>query len=412
MGRRKKQHPRLAFGAIPRWLYDMLANGEISGPQFVVWAVIRGYVKDEERGTFSPPPIDLTNREIAQGAGISTKRARQLLAELEEVGVLQRLTAEELADRNLGGNRWLRLIRPPTPLKNKGEINMGEKDMEETNKNSSRSSPADHFQASPSEDDLVLVARPGEGGAGGEGHIPLRNRGEINNPHKNKGEKDRVEKSQGEKRRAVALTLRDLGAFSGVDYEIADTMLAAERFNTLEGADLLAEVRDTFYRVYHQSEQDARNAHEAMRFTISRLRNGDWGDRAAKTRDKARSRRLEQYTQPRSLVRKPSPPTETERLWQETLNTLELQMTRGTFDTRLRDSKALEINGNGQTLVVQVRNRYDLEWLESKLYPVVLRALRQVVETRADDERLGLDLETLDVHFVIPEPDTKPDVEN
>ncbi len=409
MGRRKKQHPRLAFGAIPRWLYDMLANGEISGPQFVVWAVIRGYVKDEERGTFSPPPIDLTNREIAQGAGISTKRARQLLAELEEVGVLQRLTADELADRNLGGNRWLRLIRPHTPLKNMGEINMGEKDMEETNKNSSRSSPADHSQASPSEDDLVLVARPGEGGAGGESHTPLRNRGEIHNPHKNKGEKDKVEKSQGEKRRAVALTLRDLGAFAGVDYEIADTMLAAERFNTLESADLRAEVRDTFYRVYHQSEQDARNAHEAMRFTISRLRNGDWGDRVAKTRDAARRRRLDQYPQTTSLSPKQPPPSEAQQLWQEALGIMELQMTRATFDTRLRESAALEINGNGQTLVVQVRNRYDVEWLESKLYPVVLRALRQVIETREDDERLGLDLETLDVHFVIPEPDTKPD---
>jgi hypothetical protein len=409
MGRRKKQHPRLAFGAIPRWLYDMLANGEISGPQFVVWAVIRGYVKDEERGTFSPPPIDLTNREIAQGAGISTKRARQLLAELEEVGVLQRLTADELADRGLGGNRWLRLIRPHTPLKNKGEINMGEKDMEETNKNSSRSSPADNSQASPSADALVLVARSGEGGAGGEGHTPLRNRGEIHNPHKNKGEKNKVEKSQGEKRRAVALTLRDLGAFSGVDYEIADTMLAAERFNTLEGTDLRAEVRDIFYRVYHQSEQDARNAHEAMRFTISRLRNGDWGDRVAKTRDEARSRRLDQYPQTTSFSPKQPPPSEAQQLWQEALGIMELQMTRATFDTRLRESAALEINGNGQTLVVQVRNRYDLEWLESKLYPVVLRALRQVLQTRADDERLGLNLETLDVHFVIPEPDTKPD---
>jgi len=404
MGRRKKQHPRLAFGAIPRWLYDMLANGEISGPQFVVWAIIRGYVKDEERGTFSPPPIDLTNREIATGAGMSRDRVRQLLIQLEERGLVLRLSGEDLRQRGLSGRRWLQLLRPDTPLENNGVKSNGIENNAITNNNSSSSSQTKNPSSSTSEDDLILVSRLREGGVGGGGDHPLEN-----NPIKNNGVKHNGIESQGEKRREVALALRELGALPGPDYEIADQMLSDERFRDLEGTRLLQEVRDTFYRVYRQSKQDARNAQEAMRYTIHRLRYGDWGNRIAATDEEARRRRLDQYPQTTSFSPKQPPPSEAQQLWQEALGIMELQMTRATFDTRLRESAALEINGNGQTLVVQVRNRYDVEWLESKLYPVVLRALRQVIETRADDERLGLDLETLDVHFVIPEPDTKPD---
>lgn len=68
-----------------------------------------------------------------------------------------------------------------------------------------------------------------------------------------------------------------------------------------------------------------------------------------------------------------------QRLWQAALGELELQMTRATFDTWLRDTKCLGLE-DSNTLIIGVKNGYAVEWLESKLYPVIQRALFHIAE--------------------------------
>ena len=112
MPRGKRKHDRLLFGAIPWWLYWLLENGYVTASEFIIWAVIRGYVKDAEPGVFSPPAIDLTNREIARGAALTQDRIRTILQDLEAKGLLYRIVGAELSACGLSGNRWLLLLAP------------------------------------------------------------------------------------------------------------------------------------------------------------------------------------------------------------------------------------------------------------------------------------------------------------
>lgn len=63
-------------------------------------------------------------------------------------------------------------------------------------------------------------------------------------------------------------------------------------------------------------------------------------------------------------------------VWDRTLDILQGQMTRATFDTWLRGSRLLE--ENGVTWTVAVRHAYALDWLNSRLMPVIERAARHV----------------------------------
>jgi len=65
-------------------------------------------------------------------------------------------------------------------------------------------------------------------------------------------------------------------------------------------------------------------------------------------------------------------------LWQQTLNELELQMTRATFDTWLRGSECDSYDETSHTLTVSVKNHYAVEWLEHRLYHMVERTLRRI----------------------------------
>jgi chromosomal replication initiator protein len=92
-----------------------------------------------------------------------------------------------------------------------------------------------------------------------------------------------------------------------------------------------------------------------------------------------------------------------QKLWQATLGELQLQMTRATFDTWLRGSRA--IGYEDDTLVVHVRHAYAVEWLHNRLLPVIRRTLRrhagpdaEVVFTDSapeSEERLVLVAETV-----------------
>jgi len=53
-------------------------------------------------------------------------------------------------------------------------------------------------------------------------------------------------------------------------------------------------------------------------------------------------------------------------IWTTALHELEGSMTRATFDTWLRDSKAVAYHDE-HTLTVAVNNTYAVEWLQSRL---------------------------------------------
>ncbi len=72
------------------------------------------------------------------------------------------------------------------------------------------------------------------------------------------------------------------------------------------------------------------------------------------------------------------------KLWQAALGELELQMTRATFDTWLRDTHCIGYE-NEDTLMIGVKNGYAVEWLEHRLYTVIQRTLHRIAgkETEA-----------------------------
>lgn len=64
-------------------------------------------------------------------------------------------------------------------------------------------------------------------------------------------------------------------------------------------------------------------------------------------------------------------------LWKSVLGELELQMTRATFHTWLKDSQ-LRLNGDGQKATVLVRNEYAAEWINGRLQETVARTLSAI----------------------------------
>jgi hypothetical protein len=72
-----------------------------------------------------------------------------------------------------------------------------------------------------------------------------------------------------------------------------------------------------------------------------------------------------------------------QQLWSHALTELELQMTRATFDTWLRNTRCIDYADD--TLVIACMNSYAVEWLENRLYPVIQRTLGRLTEngTRA-----------------------------
>ncbi len=70
-----------------------------------------------------------------------------------------------------------------------------------------------------------------------------------------------------------------------------------------------------------------------------------------------------------------------QRLWQAALGELELQMTRATFDTWLRDTHCIGVE-NDCTLIVGVKNGYAVEWLENRLYNLIQRTLNRITDEK------------------------------
>ncbi|WP_420628070.1 chromosomal replication initiator protein DnaA [Candidatus Leptofilum sp.] len=67
-----------------------------------------------------------------------------------------------------------------------------------------------------------------------------------------------------------------------------------------------------------------------------------------------------------------------ENAWKATLGELELQMTKATFNTWLKDTCLLRYSDN--LYVVGVRNAYAKDWLENRLRDTILRTLSAIVD--------------------------------
>jgi chromosomal replication initiator protein len=92
-------------------------------------------------------------------------------------------------------------------------------------------------------------------------------------------------------------------------------------------------------------------------------------------------------------------------VWQAVLGELQLQMTRATYDTWLRGSRVIKcVDG---TYTVYVRHAYAVDWLQNRLFPVIVRTLKR---------RAGPDVDVVftarppesDEHLVLV-PETVPD---
>lgn len=71
-----------------------------------------------------------------------------------------------------------------------------------------------------------------------------------------------------------------------------------------------------------------------------------------------------------------------EAAWKATLGELELQMTKATFNTWLKDTHLLSCDEN--TYVIGVRNDYAKDWLENRLQDTILRTLSAVQGARVE----------------------------
>lgn len=86
-----------------------------------------------------------------------------------------------------------------------------------------------------------------------------------------------------------------------------------------------------------------------------------------------------------------------ENAWKATLGELELQMTKATFNTWLKDTCLLRHKDN--LFVIGVRNAYAKDWLENRLRDTILRTLSAIVSGPAE------------VQFVVWTPDSPQELE-
>ena len=71
-----------------------------------------------------------------------------------------------------------------------------------------------------------------------------------------------------------------------------------------------------------------------------------------------------------------------ENSWKATLGELELQMTKATFNTWLKDTCLLRQKEN--LYIIGVRNDYAKDWLENRLKDTILRTLSAIVDNQVE----------------------------
>jgi chromosomal replication initiator protein len=66
-----------------------------------------------------------------------------------------------------------------------------------------------------------------------------------------------------------------------------------------------------------------------------------------------------------------------DQIWQAALGELQLQMTKPTFDTWLKNTRAISYEDGA--LIIGVHNAYAKDWLENRLLPIIKRTLARIV---------------------------------
>ncbi len=88
-----------------------------------------------------------------------------------------------------------------------------------------------------------------------------------------------------------------------------------------------------------------------------------------------------------------------DQIWRAALGELQLQMTRPTFDTWLKNTRAISYEDG--TLIIGVHNAYAKDWLENRLMSIIKRVLAGIVG-RTVEARFVLDVKTLSEDDPLP----------
>lgn len=93
-----------------------------------------------------------------------------------------------------------------------------------------------------------------------------------------------------------------------------------------------------------------------------------------------------------------------ESAWKATLQELEQQMTKATFNTWLKGARLGRVDTDGGKLrfVIYVRNDYAVDWLENRLHDSILRTLTAII---GEDVALAFQVKS---DFEVPEPEMPP----
>ena len=88
-----------------------------------------------------------------------------------------------------------------------------------------------------------------------------------------------------------------------------------------------------------------------------------------------------------------------DQIWRTALGELQLQMTRPTFDTWLKNTRAISYEDG--TLIIGTHNAYAKDWLENRLMSIIKRTLTSIVD-RTVEVRFVLDVKTLSENDPLP----------
>lgn len=88
-----------------------------------------------------------------------------------------------------------------------------------------------------------------------------------------------------------------------------------------------------------------------------------------------------------------------DQIWRAALGELQLQMTKPTFDTWLKNTRAISYEDG--TLIIGTHNAYAKDWLENRLMSIIKRTLTSIVD-RTVEVRFVLDVKTLSENDPLP----------
>ncbi len=101
--------------------------------------------------------------------------------------------------------------------------------------------------------------------------------------------------------------------------------------------------------------------------------------------------------------------TNTNQVWQTILGQLQLQMTRATFDTWLKDTRI--VSQNNEALVIGTKNAFAKDWLENRLFNTINRTVANILGHSVDIQFIVEHTNgSSEPTMVLPAQDTVPSI--